>query len=484
MTNVNAGLRLDNLPIGKFHRRLVVLVGLGMFWDAFDNTLSSAVLASMLPTGFSTLELNSLFLSATFAGLAIGAAFAGWLSDRVGRGFAFQFNLALFAVFALCASVAPNMEVLIGLRFLMSIGMGAEYVICYGMITEFIPRARRGRYLGVLGFFGGLGVSMSALVGWAVIPALSWRGMFVIGGVGALIAWWLRRKMPESPRWLESRGRYEEAEAVMQRIEKDNGAPIEEVGSAPDANQGADTAEEKADWVPITVLFGRPVIRRTLMALTLTVTCLFGSYIITGWMPTFFVKQGLTVSKSLGFNAAIMSGYVVGPLLCALVADRLGRRRSIMLFGTLAAIFAAIYPFMDAPALIMTVGFILVAMAASFLTLCLGTVPEFFPTAFRFRGGGITQTVGRICLIFSPFIVLGLYNSYGILGVILTVSGMYVAVTLLYAIARVDTSREALERIAQEAETGDAPEGPGAMSTRQRESDAAAGPSRSGPSIS
>ena len=97
-THVNAGLRLDSLPIGKFHRRLVLLVGLGMFWDAFDNKLSSAVLASMLPTGFSTLELNSLFLSATFAGLAIGAAFAGWLSDRVGRGFAFQFNLALFGV--------------------------------------------------------------------------------------------------------------------------------------------------------------------------------------------------------------------------------------------------------------------------------------------------------------------------------------------------------------------------------------------------
>jgi putative MFS transporter len=457
-TVVDAGRRLDTLPIGKFHRRLVILVGLGMFWDSFDNTLSSAVLASMLPTGFSTLELNSLFLSFTFAGLAIGAAFAGWLSDRIGRGFAFQFNLALFGVLALCASLAPNMEVLIGLRFLMSIGMGAEYVICYGMITEFIPRARRGRYLGVLGFFGGIGVSMSSLVGWAVIPAFSWRGMFIIGGVGALIAWWLRRKMPESPRWLEARGRYEDAEAVMQKIEKDNAVSNPEGKSAPIAHQMAGAPEEKPEWVPITVLFGRPVIRRTLMALTLTVTCLFGSYIITGWMPTFFVKQGLTVSKSLGFNAAIMSGYVVGPLLCALVADRLGRRRSIMLFGTLAAIFAAIYPFMTAPALIMAVGFVLVAMAASFLTLCLGTVPEFFPTAFRFRGGGITQTVGRICLIFSPFIVLGLYNSFGIVGVILTVSGMYVAVTLLYAIARVDTSREALEKIAQDAEGSGATE--------------------------
>jgi putative MFS transporter len=453
-THVNSGLRLDNVPISRFHRRLALLVGLGLFFDSFDNTLSSAVLASMLPSGFSTLELNSFFLSVSFAGLAIGAAFAGWLSDRLGRSFAFQFSLGLFGVLALCAAMAPSMEVLIVLRFLMAIGMGAEYVICYGMITEFIPRSHRGRYLGLLGIFGGVGVSLSSLVGWVVIPAWSWRGMFVIGGVGALIAWWLRRRMPESPRWLESRGRYDEAEAVVKKIETQSGVSSQETSP----NSVAYEAHEKAEWVPITVLFSRPVIRRTMMALILTVTCLFGSYSVTGWMPTFFVQQGMTVTKSLGFNAAIMSGYVAGPLLCMLLADRLGRRHSIVLAGTLAAVFAGIYPFMTEPALIIAVGFILVAMAASFLTLCLGTVPEFFPTAFRFRGGGFAQTVGRVGLIASPFIVLWLFASYGIVGVILVVSGMYVAVTLFYAVARVDTSSEALAHIAPTGDTADAPE--------------------------
>ncbi|MEU6415982.1 MFS transporter [Streptomyces spiralis] len=464
-THVNAGLRLDNLPIGKFHRRLALLVGLGMFFDSFDNTLSGGVLASMLDTGFSTLGLNSLFLSVTFAGLAIGAAFAGWLSDRVGRAFAFQFSLALFGVFALCAAMAPSMPVLIALRGAMSIGLGAEYVICYGMITEFIPRGHRGRYLGLLGIFAGLGVSLSSLLGWVVIPAWSWRGMFVIGGVGSLIAWWMRRGMPESPRWLESRGRYEDAEAVIQRIRWESGdsSQNQQVSPSPVAPQTVSAADEKAEWVPITVLFSRPVIRRTLMALALTITCLFGSYAVTGWMPTFFVKQGMTVSKSLGFNAAIMSGYVAGPLLCAFIVDRLGRRRSIMMFGTLSAIFAGIYPFMKVPALVIAVGFVLVATVASFLTLGLGTTPEFFPTAFRFRGGGFAQTIGRIGLIFSPFIVLWLFSSAGVVGVILAVSGMYVVVTLLNAVAGVDTSREALEQIAPIGDTDDVPEGPRAI---------------------
>ncbi|OZC61973.1 MFS transporter [Rhodococcus sp. 06-470-2] len=476
-TRIDVGRRLDNLPMGRFHRRMIILVGLGMFWDAFDNKLSAAVLASMLPTGFSTLELNSLFLSFTFAGLAIGAAFAGWLSDRVGRGFAFQFNLGLFAVLALCAAIAPNMEILIALRFLMSIGMGAEYVICYGMITEFIPRARRGRYLGILGFFGGLGVTVSAVLGWLVIPTFSWRAMFVIGGVGALVAWWLRRSMPESPRWLESRGRYEEAEAVMQEIERQNGIP-HSLNNSPESSDAASTSvSAKAEWVPITVLFSRPVIARTAMALFLTVICLFGSNVITGWMPTFFVEQGLTVSRSLGFNAAIMSGYVVGPLLCVLIADRIGRRNSIVIFGTLAAIFAGIYPFMQHPALIVVIGFILVAMAASFLTMCLGTVPEFFPTAFRFRGGGLTQTVGRVGLIFSPFIVLWLYSHFGIVGVILALSGLYVIATLMYAVARVDTSREALSQISEEALSRDDRE---ADSRTPKDADVSVGPTRTG----
>ncbi|MEU6354689.1 MFS transporter [Streptomyces sp. NPDC047072] len=477
-THVNAGRRLDNLSVGKFHRRLALLVGVGMFCDSFDNTLSAGVLASVLDTGFSTLKLNSLFLSVTFAGLAIGASFAGWLSDRFGRAFAFQFSLALFGILALCAAMAPSMEVLIALRGVMSIGMGAEYVICYGMITEFIPPGRRGRYLGLLGIFGGIGVSLSSVLGWVVIPVWSWRGMFVIGGVAALIAWWLRRGMPESPQWLEARGRYEEAEAVIRRIERESGAPSGATSSTPVAHE----KDEKAEWVPITVLFSRPVIRRTLMALILTVTCLFGSYVVTGWIPTFFVEQGMTVSKSLGFNAAIMSGYVAGPLLCLFIVDRLGRRRSIMMFGTLAAVFAGIYPFMTQSAAVIAIGFILVATVASFLTLGLGTTPEFFPTAFRFRGGGFSQTVGRVGLIASPFVVLWLFNRFGVLGVILAVSGMYVVVTLLNAVAGVDTSREALEQIAPESHLDDVPEESGSAPARQPEPEASAGSSLSEPS--
>lgn len=457
ITSVNAGARLDNMPLSTFHRRIIWLVGLGLFFDSFDNTLAGSVLASMLHSGFSTLQLNSIFLSATFVGLAIGAAFAGWLSDRFGRCFAFQFNLALFGILALCSAFAPSMYWLILIRGLMGIGMGAEYVMCYGLIIEFMPPSRRGRYLGMLGIFGGVGVSVTSVLGMLIIPVLTWRAMFIIAGIGTLIVWWLRRNMPESPRWLESVGRYEEAESVLQTIEKESGVntATQPHNSYPQPAKLA-LKNKKENWVPITVLFSRRVFRLTLIAVILNITCLFGSYSVTGWMPTFFISEGMTISKSLGFNAAMMAGYIAGPLLCMLIGDRIGRRWGIVMFGTLSAIFAGVYPFLTAPVLIIGCGFILVAMVASFLTLGLGATPEFFPTAFRFRGGGFAQTIGRLGLILSPFVILSLFDNYGVSGVIMAISGMYILVTLLMVFTGVSAlSAQASQKNEEQRESVD-----------------------------
>ena len=424
----------------------MLLVGLGMFFDSFDNTLSAGVLASLLESKWSTLQLNSLFLSVTYAGLATGAAVTGWVSDRFGRSFAFQFNLALFGILALCCAFAPSMQWLIAIRGLMALGMGAEYVMCFGLIAELMPAARRGRYLGMLGIFAGAGVSLSSLLGMLIIPALGWRAMFVIGGLGTLWLWWMRRSLPESPRWLERMGRNEEADAILRRLEHEAGVHASTASELQARSTGSPAAQTPSQWVPITILFSRPVIRRTLMAILLNVTCLFGSYTVTGWMPTFFVSQGMSVSRSLGFNAAIMAGFLAGPLLCAVIGDRLSRRRVIVIFGVLCAVFGAIYPFLAAPELIIGFGFLLVSAIASFLILGLGTAPELFATAYRFRGGGVAQTAGRLGVIASPAVILALFDAYGIGGVIGAISGMYLIVTFLIAVVDIDsTPTESIE---------------------------------------
>ncbi len=158
-------------------------------------------------------------------------------------------------------------------------------------------------------------------VGLLVIPLFGWRAMFVIGGLGALGVWWLRKRLPESPRWLESRGRASEAERVLEAIETEAAAE----GALPPV---LTLQPQDGRPVGIGVLFTRPVIRRTLLAIGINVVVLVCSYSFTSWIPTFFIKQGFTVTRSLAFNAAMSCGAVAGPLLGFLAcrSDRTAQR--------------------------------------------------------------------------------------------------------------------------------------------------------------
>src|ERR1700726_1968052 len=129
VTSVNAGSRLDRLPIGPFHRRIMLLIGIGMVCDGFDIYLAGTVLGVTLKTGFSTLPQNAMFISATFVGMMLGSFMTGFLGDRFGRRFTYQFNLLLFGGASILAAFAPNMAVLILLRVAMGIGLGAENVV-------------------------------------------------------------------------------------------------------------------------------------------------------------------------------------------------------------------------------------------------------------------------------------------------------------------------------------------------------------------
>ena len=215
----NAGARLDRLPIGSFHRRILWLIGLGMFLDACDIYLAGGVLGSLVKSGWSDLAANARFMSATFLGMLCGTFAAGWVGDRFGRRTSYQVNLMLFGLASVAAAFAPNMAVLIALRFVMGIGMGAEIVVGYSSLAEFMPRAKRGRYVALLSMVTNLAVPVTGLGGAWLIPLIGWRWLFAIVGAGALIVWALRKNMPESPRWLESRGRTAEAEAMLAAIE-------------------------------------------------------------------------------------------------------------------------------------------------------------------------------------------------------------------------------------------------------------------------
>ena len=201
--------------------------------------------------------------------------------------------------------------------------------------------------------------------------------------------------------------------------------------------------------MPISVLFSRPVVRRTLLAIAVNVTCLVGSYSFTAWIPSFFVKQGFSVTRSLGFTAAMTAGTLAGPALAVLLADRIGRRRGIMLAGVAARRSARSIRSWSLPVPIMLCGFLLVSAMSLFLALGLGGyTPELFPTAYRFRGSGIAQMAGRAALIATPYAVVPLFATYGIGGVVGTIAGMYLTLVVIIAFAGIETNQRSLESLA------------------------------------
>ena len=139
--------------------------------------------------------------------MTLGALITGFVGDKMGRRFTYQINLLIFGLASLAAAFAQDMNQLIVCRFVQGLGLGAEIVVGYSTLTEFVPPKTRGRWLSMMAFLTVCGFPVTALLGYLIIPAFGWRPMFVIAGIGSLIVWYLRKNLPESPRWLESQGR-------------------------------------------------------------------------------------------------------------------------------------------------------------------------------------------------------------------------------------------------------------------------------------
>jgi MFS transporter, putative metabolite:H+ symporter len=406
-TMVQSGPRLDRLQISSFHKRVFWLIGAGMFFDGYDLYVGTSVLGATLAGGFSTLAQNAQFVSFTFIGMTVGALVAGFLGDAYGRRFTYQFNLLLFGVASLGAAVAPTMDWLIAARFLMGLGLGAEIVVGYSSLTEFVPPASRGKWLAQMAMIVVSGLPATILLGSILIPLVGWRAMFVIAGVGALVVWYLRKALPESPRWLESKGRTAEAESLVADIEKECGAVALPLPAAAPAR-----VFSASDLVG-PVLLPRLILGS--IVLIVVNTLIFG---FVTWLPTFFVQQGVTLARSFNYTLIMSFAAPIGCWLGSMLADRVGRRMTIVGASLSTILFGLIYPMLSEPVAFVGIGFCLLLSIYVLVALLYGVyTPELFPTDVRLRANGICNMLGRGATIISPFIVVSLFKTYGVSGV-------------------------------------------------------------------
>jgi putative MFS transporter len=442
-TTVNAGARLDRLPISSFHYRIFWLVGAGMFFDGYDLYVAGGVLASTIQTKFSTLPQNLQFLSLTFVGMTLGSLITGFVGDKMGRRFTYQINLLIFGLASLAAAFAQDMNQLIICRFVQGLGLGAEIVVGYSTLTEFVPPRTRGRWLALMAFLVVAGFPVTAILGYLIIPIWGWRPMFVIAGIGSLIVWYLRKALPESPRWLESQGRSAEAEALMQSIEKEAAA----AGPLP-----APAVPAAVRQVSATDMLRPPILQRMIVGswVLITINTLIFGFVI--FLPQFFLRQGLTITNSLGYTLVLSVASLVGCAVGAYTADFVGRRWSIIGASVVTIVFGWIYARFNAasdPAIVLSVGFVLIVAIYVQTALLFGVyTPELFPTEIRLRANGICNTLGRGATVVSPFVVGFLMVHYQLPGVIWLMIALVVIQVVVVLAWGVEPRARGLEEVA------------------------------------
>lgn len=441
------GARLDRLPLSRFHFRIFGIISVSLLITGFLSYSGNVVLAKLVSTGWSNNYLNAAFTSALMFGYFIGSLVGGFIGDYLGRRKAFRVNLLIVGVSACAATFVPNMYWLIFFRCLMGIGMGALIMVGYASFTEFIPPAVRGKWSARLSFVGNWAPMLSAAIGVVIIALLSWRVMFLLGGMAMLLAWYLSGKYYiESPRWLAGKGQRSEAEKHLMQVESQ--IEKEKNITLPSCRNECSSADLSTISGSFWLLFKGPMLRCTLVAITVLIAMNISLYTITVWIPTIFVNSGIDVTKSIFMTAIIMIGAPVGIFIAALIIDRFPRR----LFGSFLLIIIALlgyfYSLQTEEWAILSYGLVMIFFL--YMYVCLASavyVPELWPTHLRLRGSGFVNAVGRIVAVFTPYGVAILLTRYGSVTVFIVLGAMLVLCALILFCFGIETRKVSLEEI-------------------------------------
>lgn len=433
--------RLDRLPLSRPHTLLLVIGGLGYTFDGMD----AAIVAFLLPDlqrvwGLSDPQLG-LIGSATPLGFLVGAVVAGILGDRIGRKKVMMWALAFYALFSVVAAVSPSYEVFLGARVLAGMGTGAESAIIAPFLSEFVPAHRRGWFVGALAGFFSFGFVGAALIGRFVVPLGDdgWRWAQVITALPILMLLWWRRALPESPRFLATQGRMQEAEAVVSKLERDveraTGEPLPPVAVDHEPDQLAPV--KRGLLAGLAVVWGKGMRRRTAVTWVIWFVITFAYYGFFSWIPTLLVNQGITITKSFEFSIIIYVAQIPGYFSAAWLNERFDRKNTIALYLTGSAFAAYWLSQMSDPVLITAAGATLSFFLNGTYAGLYAYTPEVFPTFIRATGTGLASAFGRVGSITAP-IIIGVTSSTwgfaGVFGLTTAVLAVGVVTTLLFAV--------------------------------------------------
>jgi MFS transporter, putative metabolite:H+ symporter len=433
---LSVAARLERLPVGRFHRRFITLVSLGGWFDLYDLFMVAYLGAALQTSHFLTLHQFSLLVAAGFLGMFLGTVFFGLASDHIGRRSAFLIMLLMYSVFTLAGALAPTAEWLILLRFLAGVGIGAEIVVIDTYVTELVPSRVRGRFVAITQVVGFTSVPAAAVFSRVLIPTHflldGWRWVMVIGSTGALLAWYFRLRLPESPRWLAERGRAGEAERILAELEAESRG----AAAVPVARTVAPALQSSSERLSVlsalAELWRPPYGKRTAMLIIFQALQTIGFYGFSNWAPTYLLRRGMPLLSSLDYTLLIALVAPLGPLLATFTSDRLERKWTIAVTALLIGLFGLGFAFWRQPALIVLSGALVTLCNNCFSANFHAYQSELYPTRIRATGVGFTYSWSRLSAAFTSLLIGGLLvHGVGAVFALLAAAMVVVAVVIL-----------------------------------------------------
>ena len=395
--------RLNRLPFGREHGKLLVGSGIGWALDAMDVGLISYVMAALAATWKLENTQLSWIGSIGFVGMMIGASVGGLLADRLGRRNVFALTLLVYGLATGAAAFSVGVAMLIVLRFIVGLGLGAELPVASTLVSEFAPQRIRGRMVVWLESFWAVGWIVAALLGYFLVPKEpggwpGWRWALLVGIIPAFYALVVRQGLPESVRFLESKGRLAEAERSVRLFEKhSNVVPEAEFEVA--VSQTPLSIEPSQEKISI---FSPLLRKRTIALWSVWFFVNLSYYGAFTWLPTLLFRQGHSLVRSFEYTLIITLAQLPGYAVAAWLIEKWGRRPTLATFLLGSGVAAGLFGLQSS-----TAGILLAGMALSFFNLgAWGALyaigPEIYPTAMRGTGTGAAAAAGRVAAIIAP----------------------------------------------------------------------------------
>ena len=434
--------RLEKLPVGSFHYKLLVVTGLGWLFDSMDTGLISFVLPILAKEWSLSPEQVGWIGSVGLIGMALGAVLAGTIADKFGRKNVFAATVILYSVSTGLCAIAWSYESLLVFRFLVGFGLGGELPVAATLMSEYAPSHLRGRFIVLLESFWGLGWLVAALISYLLIPKFGWQIAFIIGALPALYVFLIRLHMPESIRYLISKGKVEEARQIILSLEKKLGVP-----SKPFDKEFLDEATPIFK-LNVFTLWGKTFRVRTLMLWIAWFGIVFSYYGIFMWLPSIVFAQGFEVVKTFEYVLIMTLAQLPGYFAAAFLVDIIGRRYTLSSFLLMSGVCAYFFGNATTASSILMWG-----AAMSFFNLgAWGVIytytPELYPTAIRALGSGWAAGFGRIGGMLAPMLVgVLLFNNVPMNFIFLMFASVFVIISIIVLSLGIESKKKSLEEI-------------------------------------